>query len=86
MIASHGPYNSVTDLMKLEAASASDKELFRKYRTELVALPPGRQFYERINSRTCGESNLPSPTSARAFLTHSRSRTRDKRRATGQST
>ena len=51
LIASNGPYNSVADLFKLEGATTHDKELFKKYRAELVALPPGRQFYERINSR-----------------------------------
>ena len=51
LIASNGPYSSVEQLLSLEKATAHDKELFRKYRSELVALPPGRQFYERINSR-----------------------------------
>ena len=51
LIASHGPYRSVSDLMKIDGATDRDKELFRKYKAELVAMPPGRQFYERINSR-----------------------------------
>lgn len=50
LIASNGPYKSVKDLMNIPSASNRDKELFQKYRAELVALPPGRQFYERINA------------------------------------
>ena len=50
LIASHGPYQSVRDLMKIPSATSRDKELFTKYRAELIALPPGRQFYERINA------------------------------------
>ena len=51
LIASNGPYKSVKDLTSLPMANEHDKELFRKYANELVAMPPGRQFYERINSR-----------------------------------
>ena len=51
LIASHGPYNSVGDLFKISEATSRDKELFKQYRSQLVALPPGRQFYERINGR-----------------------------------
>ena len=50
LIASNGPYNTVQDLMKIPQATSRDKELFTKYRAELIALPPGRQFYERINA------------------------------------
>ena len=51
LIASNGPYRSVNDLQKLAAATTNDKALFRKYHDSLVALPPSRQFYERINAR-----------------------------------
>ena len=50
-IASHGPYKSVDDLYQLPSASANDKALFKKYEKELVALPPGRAFVERLNAR-----------------------------------
>lgn len=50
-IASHGPYASVAELDAIPTATAKDKALFKKYRDELVALPPGRMFNERINGR-----------------------------------
>ena len=50
-IASHGPYRSVDELFKLATATDSDKKLFKKYKSELCALPPGRMFNERINAR-----------------------------------
>ena len=50
-IASNGPYQSVEDLFKIKTANAEDKKLFRKYRKELTALPPGRMFNERMNAR-----------------------------------
>ena len=43
LIASHGPYNSVRDIHGIPGVTARDKELFTKYRAELVALPPSRQ-------------------------------------------
>ena len=51
LIASNGPYQTVEDLFRLPGATANDKALFTQYRKELVALPPGRTFYERINAR-----------------------------------
>ena len=51
LIASNGPYNSVNELQQLAGATENDRALFRRYRQELVALPPSRQFYERINAR-----------------------------------
>lgn len=51
LIASHGPYQSVRDLAKIPGANENDKRLFVKYASELVALPPGRMFNERINAR-----------------------------------
>ena len=50
-IASHGPYASIAELNAIPTATAEDKALFKKYRDELVALPPGRMFNERINGR-----------------------------------
>ena len=50
-IASHGPYASIAELNAIPTATAKDKALFKKYRDELVALPPGRMFNERINGR-----------------------------------
>lgn len=50
-IASHGPYKSVDDLQLLNSANPSDKALFKKYKSELIALPPGRMFVERLNGR-----------------------------------
>ena len=51
LIASNGPYRTVDDLYKLPGATEHDKALFKQYRAELVAMPPGRTFYERINAR-----------------------------------
>ena len=51
LIASNGPYNSVSDLYKLPGATDQDKALFTRYKSEFVALAPGRTFYERINAR-----------------------------------
>ena len=50
-IASHGPYQSVDDLQKIPTATEADKKLFKKYKNEFVALPPGRMFKERLNGR-----------------------------------
>ena len=51
LIASNGPYNSVNDVFRLPGATDSDKELFKRYKSSFIALPPGRTFYERINAR-----------------------------------
>ena len=51
LIASNGPYKSVNDLMKLPGANENDKKLFAMYKSQFVALPPGRTFNERINAR-----------------------------------
>jgi hypothetical protein len=51
LIASNGPYNTVDDLFRLPQATARDKELFSKYKKDLIALAPSRTFYERINAR-----------------------------------
>ena len=50
-IASHEPYRyaSIAELNAIPTATAKDKALFKKYRDELVALPPGRMFNERIS-------------------------------------
>lgn len=48
-IASHGPYTDVKDVYKV--LDKTEAALFRKYQTNFVALPPGRQFIERINQR-----------------------------------
>lgn len=48
-IASHGPYSDVKDVYKV--LDNKEAALFRKYQTNFVALPPGRQFIERINQR-----------------------------------
>ena len=51
LIASNGPYASVNDIMKLPGANENDKKLFAQYKSQFVALPPGRTFNERINAR-----------------------------------
>ena len=35
LIASHGPYNSVGDLFKIDSANDHDKQLFKKYKSSL---------------------------------------------------
>ena len=50
-IASHGPYEKVSDIYKIPGVTARDKELFKKYEKEFTVNPPGRAFDERINSR-----------------------------------
>ena len=50
-IASHGPYKSVDDLQSIPTATAADKALFKKYKNEFTALPPGRAFNERLSQR-----------------------------------
>ena len=47
MIASHGPYNTVSDIYKIPGITANDKAMFKKYEKELTVLPPGRMFKER---------------------------------------
>lgn len=47
MIASHGPYNTVSDIYKIPGITANDKAIFKKYEKELTVLPPGRMFKER---------------------------------------
>ena len=39
------------DIFKIRFATPNDKELFKRYLSEFVALPPGRMFGERINAR-----------------------------------
>jgi len=52
MIASHGPYEKVSDIYKIEGLTANDKKLFKKYEDEFVVKPPNkRTFNERINAR-----------------------------------
>lgn len=51
IIASHGPYKSVSDVYKLPQMTQADKDIMRKYERELTVLPPGRMFKERINQR-----------------------------------
>lgn len=50
-IASHGPYATVKDIYDIPGITNHDKYVFKLYETELVALPPGRMFRERINQR-----------------------------------
>ncbi|EED92635.1 predicted protein [Thalassiosira pseudonana CCMP1335] len=50
-IASHGPYRTVADVYNIPGITESDKVMFKRYQSELVALPPGRMFKERINQR-----------------------------------
>ena len=51
LIASNGPYNSVRDLNNIPGVTPNDLKLFAKYSDQFTALPPTRQFYERINAR-----------------------------------
>ena len=51
LIASNGPYGTVQDIYKIKGVNAHDMEMFNKYQKGMIALPPGPQFYERINSR-----------------------------------
>ena len=50
-IASNGPYTKVSDIYKIEGLTDNDIKMFKKYEKELIALPPGRTFNERVNSR-----------------------------------
>ena len=50
-IGSHGPYRTVADVYNIPGITESDKVMFKRYQSELVALPPGRMFKERINQR-----------------------------------
>jgi len=51
-IASNGPYEKVTDIFKIEGLSDHDIEMFKKYQSQMTALPPHyRTFNERINAR-----------------------------------
>jgi photosystem II PsbU protein len=50
-IASHGPYSAVKDIYKIPGLTKNDIDLFKKYEKEFTVHPPGRTFYERINSR-----------------------------------
>mmetsp|Transcript_5973 Transcript_5973/g.13693 ORF Transcript_5973/g.13693 Transcript_5973/m.13693 type:complete len:157 (-) Transcript_5973:1350-1820(-) len=50
-IASHGPYNNVKDIYDIPGVTEHDKYIFKRYETEMTALPPGRMFDERINQR-----------------------------------
>jgi len=50
-IASHGPYNSVKEIYKIEGLTENDKKLFKKYDKFFTVNPPGRQVDERINAR-----------------------------------
>ena len=48
-IASNGPYGSVKDVYKV--LDKTETRAFRQHEQHFVALPPGRQFIERINQR-----------------------------------
>eukprot|EP00614_Pseudopedinella_elastica_P033477 CAMPEP_0172614750 /NCGR_PEP_ID=MMETSP1068-20121228/54964_1 /TAXON_ID=35684 /ORGANISM="Pseudopedinella elastica, Strain CCMP716" /LENGTH=156 /DNA_ID=CAMNT_0013419659 /DNA_START=14 /DNA_END=484 /DNA_ORIENTATION=+ len=50
-LASHGPYKNVKEIYKIEGLTSRDKELFGMHSQNFVALPPGRQFIERLNGR-----------------------------------
>jgi photosystem II PsbU protein len=50
-IASHGPYETVSDIYKIEGLTENDKVVFKKYEKYFTANPPGRAFKERINAR-----------------------------------
>eukprot|EP00814_Leptocylindrus_danicus_P018003 CAMPEP_0116026214 /NCGR_PEP_ID=MMETSP0321-20121206/13669_1 /TAXON_ID=163516 /ORGANISM="Leptocylindrus danicus var. danicus, Strain B650" /LENGTH=156 /DNA_ID=CAMNT_0003498873 /DNA_START=50 /DNA_END=520 /DNA_ORIENTATION=- len=52
MIASHGPYEKLDDLYKIDGLTDNDKKMFRKYQAQLTVLPPTRTFRERINARS----------------------------------
>ena len=42
----------VSDIYKIKELTANDKKLFKKYESQLIALPARRRtFDERINSR-----------------------------------
>mmetsp|Transcript_19282 Transcript_19282/g.61998 ORF Transcript_19282/g.61998 Transcript_19282/m.61998 type:complete len:85 (-) Transcript_19282:208-462(-) len=48
-IASHGPYDAVRDVYKY--LDDGETRAFKKHEQSFVALPPSRQFLERINQR-----------------------------------
>ncbi|CAB9499103.1 12 kDa extrinsic protein [Seminavis robusta] len=50
-IASHGPYEKVKDIYKIDNLTENDIKLFKKYEASLTVNPPGRAFSERINAR-----------------------------------
>jgi hypothetical protein len=52
MVASHGPYNNVKEIYKLEGLTSRDKSLLKKYEKEFTANKAQyRSFNERINGR-----------------------------------
>lgn len=50
-IASHGPYEKVSDIYKIPGLTDQDIKNFKKYEKYFTVHPPGRSFYERINNR-----------------------------------
>jgi hypothetical protein len=50
-IASHGPYKGIKDIYNIPTANNADNALFKKFEKELVVLPPGRNFEERLSGR-----------------------------------
>ncbi|KAG7355560.1 photosystem II extrinsic protein PsbU [Nitzschia inconspicua] len=50
-IASHGPYEKVSDIYKIPGLTDNDIKNFKKYEKYFTVNPPGRSFYERINNR-----------------------------------
>lgn len=50
-IASHGPYEKVSDIYKIPDLTDNDRKLFKKYEKFFAVNPPGRAFDERINAR-----------------------------------
>lgn len=52
MIASHGPYDQVSDIYKIDGITANDKKMFKKYDKYFTVNPPDpRSVDERINAR-----------------------------------
>ena len=51
LIASNGPYNRVAELYSLPGVTQRDRELFKRYESQLCALAPSRMTRERINAR-----------------------------------
>ena len=50
-IASHGPYNSISDVYRMANFSPAEAKIFKENQKEFTVLPPGRMFIERINHR-----------------------------------
>ena len=51
MIASNGPYASVSEIYNIQGLTANDKKMFKKYEKNFTVGAPSRATEERINAR-----------------------------------